>query len=449
MAVVRAIETFLGRAARTGDRPAFVEAATGERIGYDALMAQIERCGARLAKAGIGPGHSVILLGDFGAASAAWLMALWQAGAVVAPVLPTDPERSANFADIAQARFIVDIAADTVSPGPGSSDHPLLQSLAESGAGGLIIFTSGTTGQPKAALHDLRRLLRKFEGPGKDFTTLAFLLFDHIAGIDTLLYCLSNGATIICPDERAPARIVDLLETHQVEVLPTAPSFLNLLMLSGATEGRDLSALKIITYGAEMMPQPLLERLANAFPNARLIQKYGTSEAGAPKSRSEGNTSRWLDLGVEDTDWRIRDGRLELPGDRAMLGYLNAPSPFAADGWYQTGDRVERRGDTVRILGRASDMINVGGEKVFPAEVEAAICEVEGIAEAAVSGRPHPLMGSVIMARVRPTDPDATAPEIRQALRQALTGTLEPYKIPQKIEVTHEPLTTARFKAKR
>lgn len=441
------IDGFLDRAARAGGKPAFIEA--HGVTGYDAWLTRVADLAPAIARAGIGPGSPVILHGDFSAEAAAWLMALWRAGAVVAPVIPGHGDRSAGFAQIMAAGWIADAATGQIAKGPGGPEHAILAGLRANDTPGLVIFTSGTTGTPKAAVHDLRRLLAKFDGPGKDLTTLAFLLFDHIAGVDTLLYCLANGASIVCPEDRKPAHIVELIETHKVEVLPTAPSFLNLMMLSGAAEGRDLSSLKIITYGAEMMPQPLLDRLAGAFPHVRLIQKYGTSEAGAPKSRSQADTSRWLDLGREETDWRIRDGLLELPGRTAMLGYLNAPAPFAEDGWYMTGDRVERQGNAIRFLGRQSDIINVGGEKVFPAEVEAALCKVEGVAEAAVSGRPHPMMGSVVFARIRPQTPDIALPELRARIRQTLSAEMESYKIPQKIEITQDALVTERFKQKR
>lgn len=441
------VPAFLARAARAGDKPAFIE--TDHTTSYAGWFDMIAALAPQILAARIAPGTTVLLHGNFNAASAAWLMALWQAGAVVAPVIPGDAARSAGCAETLRAAWIIDAASGTMVPGPGGARHALVERLRDTEMPGLVIFTSGTTGTPKAALHDLGRLFAKFEASCKDLTTLAFLLFDHIAGIDTLLYCLANGSSIVCPGDRSPDAIAAQIARHRVEVLPTAPSFLNLMMLSGAAEAHDLSSLKIITYGAEMMPQPLLDRLAEAFPNLKLIQKYGTSEAGAPKSRSEANNSRWMELGVEETDWRIRDTKLELPGNRAMLGYLNAAQPFSADGWYQTGDQVERRGNAIRIIGRASDIINVGGEKVFPAEVEASIAELEAVAEVAVSGRPHPLMGAVVQAKIRAVDPGISARQLRAQVRAALSGRLEPYKIPQRIELTQEPLVTARFKQKR
>jgi len=97
----------------------------------------------------------------------------------------------------------------------------------------------------------------------------------------------------------------------------------------------------------------------------------------------------------------VVDGMLEIRSESAMLGYLNAPSPFTRDGWYRTGDAVEVDGDFVRIVGRASEVINVGGENVYPVEVESIVQEMDEVAEATVSARDHPITGQVVHVRVR------------------------------------------------
>ncbi|MEM7724467.1 MAG: fatty acid--CoA ligase family protein [Pseudomonadota bacterium] len=441
-----AVDFLIERFKAAGDKIAFIEGDTSAT--YADLLDRIATCDAALADAGVPRHASVQLRGDFGLASAAWLIALWARHAIVTPVAPTSFEKADEFADVAQVAFKVE--EDTITPFSGASDCELYARLRADDHAGLIIFSSGTTGTSKGALHDVNRLLTKFHSPGKDLRTLAFLLFDHIAGIDTLLYCLSNASTIVCTTDRSPAAVAELIEAHGVEVLPTAPSFLNMMLLTGAVARHDLSSLRIVTYGAEMMPQSLLERIGAALPGTvRLIQKYGTSEIGALKSRSENNASRWIDLGPEGETWRIRDGLLEVKTKAAMLGYLNAPSPFTEDGWYKTGDQVEVRGNLVQFQGRDSDIINVGGQKVFPAEVENAIRALEGVEDVAVFGKPHPMLGATVCAKIRMHDPDATPAQVRVALRQGLAGVLEPYKIPQKIELTTEALSTDRFKQQR
>jgi len=444
------LETIFGRMAAAGGKTAVVED-DGTTASYAGLLARIADDETRFGQAGIRPGASVLLRGDFGLAGIAAMLALLRIGAIVTPVAPASFDKAGEFAEAARVGHVVDTFAGTVTAAGGTSDAPLFDELRAKGHAGIIIFTSGTTGVAKGAVHDATALLGKFEAPGKDFVTLAFLLFDHIAGVDTLFYCLSNASTIVTTPNRAPDNIVRLIEAAGVEVLPTAPSFLNLLLISGALEGHELSSLRIVTYGAEMMPQSLLARVGAALPRVRLIQKYGSSEFGALRSRSEGNASLWLSIGTEGRDWRLgEDGLLEVRSRTTMLGYLNAPSPFTADGWYRTGDRIETRPDgMVRFLGRDSDMINVGGQKVFPAEVENALRQIPEVLDAAVFGQPHPLMGSIVCARIRTRVSDPDPATMRAMIRNELRGKLAAHKIPQKIELTSEELTTARFKQRR
>ena len=426
-----------------GDAPAVVER-DGTVTSYEALSAEIETLSGRFAAANIGPGTSVQLIGDFGAKDIAWLLALWARGAIVAPVAPTSLEMAASFAGVGDAAVVARPGEDRLDPGPGTSSCPLFFELG--GAPGLVIFSSGTTGAPKGAVHDVNRLLTKFEAPGKAMRTVGFLLFDHISGIDTALYTLAAGGALICLPGRDPATVSAVIETTKAEVLPTAPSFLNMLLMSGAADRHDLSSLKIITYGGEMMPQGVLERVAAAFPGVRVIQKYGASEIGALRSKSDGDTSRWIEFHGDGADWRVVDGLLEIRTKTAMLGYLNAPSPFTEDGWYRTGDRVETDGNRIRFLGRDGDLISVGGQKVYPAEVEAALREIDGILDAVVFGKPHPMLGASVCARLQVAEVPSDAAALRARVRQGLRGRLEPYKIPQKMQFTGEGLQNARFK---
>jgi acyl-CoA synthetase (AMP-forming)/AMP-acid ligase II len=131
-----------------------------------------------------------------------------------------------------------------------------------------------------------------------------------------------------------------------------------------------------------------------------------------------------------------------------MLGYLNAPSPFDTDGWFNTGDVVEEHGKYLRILGRQSDMINVGGEKVYPAEVESVLLAMENVEDVTVTGRANPVTGQVVAAHVRLgqwEEPDA----LRKRVRRFCRGRLAPYKIPAVVEIRDDALHSARFKKSR
>jgi acyl-CoA synthetase (AMP-forming)/AMP-acid ligase II len=129
-----------------------------------------------------------------------------------------------------------------------------------------------------------------------------------------------------------------------------------------------------------------------------------------------------------------------------MLGYLNAPSPFTDDGYFRTGDRVEQHGEFFRILGRQSEQINVGGEKVFPTEVEAVLLECPLVVDAVVYGSPHPLSGKIVCADVVRQASDQGDSDMRAAIRLFCNQRLESFKVPVKIRFVEGPLAGDRQK---
>src|SRR5262249_41134676 len=157
------------------------------------------------------------------------------------------------------------------------------------------------------------------------------------------------------------------------------PTFLRMMLIACAHERFDLSSLKLITYGTEPMSAGTLRDLRNALPAVRIKQTYGSSELGILPTQSQASDSLWLKLGVET---RVHDGVLWVRSPAAMFGYLNHNSPFDADGWYNTMDAVEVEGEYMHILGRESEIINVGGEKVYPAEVEDVLLRAGNVREA-------------------------------------------------------------------
>jgi long-chain acyl-CoA synthetase len=114
-------------------------------------------------------------------------------------------------------------------------------------------------------------------------------LLPCIGGVNTLLAALSNGSTIVTVGNRNPEEVCELIERYQVDLLPTSPTFLNLLIISEAWSRFDLSSLKRITYGTEVMPESTLKRLNEIFPQVQLQQTYGLSELGILQSKSKGS----------------------------------------------------------------------------------------------------------------------------------------------------------------
>jgi long-chain acyl-CoA synthetase len=412
------------------------------------LAEQVARDIAWLRREGIGSGTVVILAADYSPRNVSLLLALIELNAILAPLLPTSLAKTPALFDLANPSFRIDGSNDgdpAISSHRQAEIHSLIRALQERGGPGLILFTSGSTGKPKGVVHDFGRLLQKFQKPRPAMRTLNFLLFDHWGGLNTLLHCLSNNSSVVLPENRTPEHICKLLEQHQVELLPASPTFLNLLLLSRAYEGRDLSSLRLITYGSEPMPSTTLAALRNVFPNVELRQTYGLIELGVLRAKSMSSDSLFVKVGGEGYALRVVDGILQIKADAAMLGYLNAPSPFTDDGYFNTGDRVEQDGDYLRFLGRDSELINVGGQKVFPAEVEAVLLECELVGEAVVYGQPNPITGKIVCADVQLRGAYEES-EARRAIKKFCAQRLEPFKVPVKIRFVEGGLTSDRLK---
>jgi acyl-CoA synthetase (AMP-forming)/AMP-acid ligase II len=326
-----------------------------------------------------------------------------------------------------------------------SADHEFFQKLRKLNHPGLVLFSSGSTGESKASVHDFSDLMEKFKTPRHSLRAIAFLLYDHIGGINTLLYILSNAGCIIAVTDRKPDSILAAIERYKVELLPTSPSFMNLILLSEAYKRYDLSSLKTISYGTEPMPEITLRRFHDLFPEIRLQQTYGLSEVGILRSKSESSDSLWLRIGGEGYQTRIVDGILQIKAKSAMLGYINAPNPFTDDGWFDTGDSVEVRGEYIKIIGRKSEIINVGGEKVYPSEVENVIQEVENVGEVTIYGEKNPILGEIVCVKVRLLNTEDSN-IFKKRLRQHCLKKLEKYKIPVKIKLVTEKQYSERFK---
>lgn len=424
--------------------------ADGTSHAYLELLEELDRWSARFEALEVGAGSVIGIRADFSIYGVSALLALLSRSAVAA-LIPRD-RNTDRYLDDSFCEGLLSVAIDgsyEYQRIPRISRAPLLEQLRVSGDGGLVVFTSGSTGRPKAALHSADRFLQKFRKPGRRFRTLAFLLFDHIAGLDTLLYTLASGGTLVIPRRRDPNAIMELIESRVVEVLPTSPSFLRLLCAAGGDRAYDLSSLKVITYGSEPMDSSTLERMNMRFPNIQISQKYGTTELGSPKSVSRGNDSLWLKIKSDDIRIKVVDGVLWILSPSAILGYLNAPSPLDDNGWYCTGDLVDVDGEWVRFRGRMSDIINVGGEKVSPAEVEQTIMELEFVRDVVVSGEPHTLMGQIVTARITLSDDAMNVKEATSAIRAHCRKHHPAFKVPVKIAITTEQFANHRHKVSR
>ncbi len=428
------LDAMLARLEAAGEAPCMHEA---QQWYSAAALLDATRRWRQAMQPALRPGMVVGLQAPMGFESVACLLAAWQSRAIVA-LLPVGSDRAAA-ARATSCELVVH--ADTsgalqVSSLPAAGTDPLLESLRASGDAGVIIFTSGSSGRPRAAVHALSRLLAKYGDGGRALRTLPVLQMDHLAGLDALLYTLHAGGRLVVARNRTPEAVCEAIASAGVQVLAASPSFLRLLCLSECAWQADLSSVAIVTYGSEPMDPATLARVNALFPGSRVSQKYGTTELGAPRTTSESSDSLWIRLGGEGVETQVRDGVLWVRSPHQFLGYLGAPGPFDAQGWYCTGDRVECRDGWLHILGRESEVISVGGEKVAPAQVEAAILELPEVTAAVVSGEANALLGQVVVAQVelsaafqgRPGDWEK---RIRQHCRQRLPA----WQVPVRVQV--------------
>lgn len=442
-----AIATIRARMRTDGERPALAYGET--TLTYARFAARIDDWQPILARLGIASGEVVAVIGDYAPGPCSLLFALIAHGAIVVPLTAAAGGEHAAYFEIAAVRHVFTFGADDAYAHallPARAANPLIAEFRSLRHAGLVVFSSGSSGTPKGILHDCERLFEKFVAPRRARRTVLFLMFDHFGGFNTLLSVFAYGGMGVCVPDRAPDAVCRAIARSAADLLPATPTFLNLVLVSGAYRRHDLGSIALITYGTEVMSPATLERLRAAFPNAELKQTYGLSELGVLHSKSENDGSLWMRLGGAGFETKVVDGQLWVRAGSNMVGYLNAPQPFDADGWMCTGDDVETRGEYVLVKGRRSDMINVGGQKVFPAEVETVLLGDENVAEAAVFGVRHPLMGQVVHARITPREPEEQRALVER-LRRRSADALARFKIPQRfIIVAADDQVSERFK---
>ena len=396
-------------------------------------------------------GEVAAILSDYSFASIALFLALVENRNIIVPITTKPTNEVEERLLEAQVDHIVTIDDEecTITSSNNNGDkHGLIRQLQDGGNSGLILFSSGSTGKPKAMIHNLDKLLDTYcHKKQKSLAFLVFLMFDHIGGLNTLFNALSMGVTIVIPSKREPEYVCDLIEKYKINILPASPTFLNLILISDAYKDRDLSSLIMVTYGTEQMPESLLVRLKEAFPRVRFLQTFGTSETGIAQATSKSSSSTYMKIDDPNLEYKIVDGELWLKSKTQALGYLNAPmGRFSEDGWFKTGDLVETEEDNyIRIIGRNSEIINVGGQKVLPAEVESVLLQMPEIADCMVYGSENLITGQIVEADVVLVD-EMPPQEIKKRVLIFCRDKLERFKTPAKINVVGRTNFNDRFK---
>ena len=444
---MQAIETVIARMRQGQESPALFWNNT--EYNYSAFCDMIDGWSERLPAQGIKAGTVVGVLGEYSPQTCALFYALMQAQAILVPFsFAAEPEMPA-FLELAGVEVLFRFDPEdrwTMETFSEAVPNDLVTTFKGRGTPGLIVFTSGSTGKPKGILHDCDAVMRKFVTMRDGWRTVLFLMIDHFGGFNTLLSTFAYHGTAVCVPQRTPEVVCQVIAQAKATLLPTTPTFLNLLIAAGSYKTADLSTIKMISYGTELMPEATLTKVRAIFPNAQIKQTYGLSELGVLRSKSENDGSVWVKVGGTGFEIKVIDGILWVRSEANMVGYLNAPSPFDADGWMCTGDQVEIKDEYIRFLGRKSEIINVGGQKVFPIEVETILLQDPNVREATVYGVNHPLMGQVAHARISLHEAEA-GEALTDRLRQLCLGQLARFKVPMRFVVVEEDSQHgARFK---
>lgn len=372
-------------------------------------------------------GDVVALIGDFEPLSILTLLRLIELDVILVPLTVDTTDQHEYFFEAAFVDVVVH-GTDVTRRKHGFKSH-LIESLRSKRHAGLVLFSTGTTGRPKAILHDLTLFMKRFETPRPTFRTLNFLLFDHIGGLNTLLHTLFNRGTVIAPKSRNVQDILQTCTEYQIEVLPTTPTFLRLMLVSGLLPCEFPKCLKVVTYGTERMDQPTLDQLCNLLPNVDFRQTFGMSELGIVRVKSQARDSLYMRIGGEGVSTRVVNNVLEIKSDTRMLGYLNAEDPFDCDGWYNTGDLVEERDGYYKVTGRTTEVINVGGLKFMSSEVERVALQHTGVELVKAEGKDNPITGQHVELLVQG---NVEKKELKKFLSERLQG----HMMPKRIKIT-------------
>jgi len=290
----------------------------------------------------------------------------------------------------------------------------------ECGEQEIVLFTSGTTGVPKAVMHHLPTLLAGVHRSVSlgDARWLFLNEISSFAGLQVFLHAVLNGGTIsLAPLASTPLeQALRLALATRVTHISATPTFFRFLL--GAAGQDDIAQLRPmqITLGGEVVDQTLLDRLSARFSESKITHIYASSEMGpcfSVHDRRAGFPASLLTSDALPVRIRVADGELMIKPKGRAFNYLNAAAGMTADGYFATGDLVERAGDRYVFVGRSSERINVGGRKVAPAEVEAILLTVPGVDFARVYGAPSSLLGQLVKADIV-VDPSHTQESVRK-----------------------------------
>lgn len=329
-----------------------------------------------------------------------------------------------------------------------------------------MCFTSGTTGNPKGVLHCFNTTLctcvaiNSELAVTRDEVMLCYLPVGLNWGYITLVQAVMAGARVVLMERFSADATLETIERERVTYIPTAPASIVAMLNSPVLAQRDLRSLRVVITGGASAAVETIKAFQAAVPHAKLVELYGMLETGFhaftrltdDPLKVNGTVGRCVELmGLRIIDDDGNDmpfgevGEIAASGPSVHVGYLDNPTAnresFTPDGWFRTGDlgQFADRDQNVRIAGRKKEIVNRGGKKYFPREIEELLYEHPKILQAAIVGAPDPRLGekNCLCAIIRP-GAELSLEEVVAFLR----GRVADYKLPEQLVVMNDfPMT--------
>jgi long-chain acyl-CoA synthetase len=461
----------------------------GRRLTYRALAELATNAAGHLARRGLRSGDRVALLLGNCPEFLIFLLACFRLGAIAVPLgtRQREPELRYLLSDCGASALVLETEFASNLPSADAVPDLSLRILVGEGVPGcmpaadffepispppmpsareedtaVILYTSGTTGQPKGAMlthlciiHSLITF-RRCLGLGPGERAILAVPASHVTGlIAIVLTMLSLGGATILMWTFTGRDFLALAAAERLTYTLMVPAQYTLCLMQPEFSRIDLGGWRIGAFGGAPMPEAAIGALAECLPRLTLINAYGATETTSPATimppgesaahpDSVGQVVPCGQVRVVDAAGGLvpagEHGELWIKGPMVVPGYWGKPEATAAnftDGFWRSGDigSVDAQG-FVRVHDRLKDMINRAGYKVYSAEVENVLSHHSGVLECAVVGRPDPVLGERVQAFVRPRDPGVSAEEIRAFCAARMAD----YKVPEVIELIAEPL---------
>ena len=467
------------------------------RVTYRQLRERVDRVAAGLQAAGIGPGDVVTIQLPNWAEFAYVFFACERVGAVANQIGPdfrsreveyiirfsesrayVCPARFKNFDYVAMIRELrpglPGLSRVFVLGGPAAPDIEPLDPIVTGEKAGpplrpytmdasdvmRMAFTSGTTGNPKGVTHDFNTTLSACRIINADFAVtpdevlLIYLPLGLNWGYLALLQTVMAGARAVLLDQFSARAALELIEREGVTFVPSAPASIIAMLNDPELSRFDLRSLRVVITGGASCPIETIREFRKRMPG-HLIELYGMLETGfhtytrfsddpETVTGTIGRCARGMALRLIDGEGRDvapgAEGEIACDGPSVHLGYHKNPAAnaelFTADGWFRTGDLGQFDGaGNVKIVGRLKEMINRGGKKFFPREIEEILYTHPKVLHAAIVGVPDPRLGERNCLCVIPR---GNAPIALDEMVQFLEGSVATYKLPEQLEIFEE-----------